>query len=101
MVIPAVLHQHVQIAQCVGREGLEKVFDQLGIEVANLGIRKRRIENQVIAARKINRRRTQRLFHRQCEVAVPSNASFVTQSLLYGLAETDAYIFHRVVLINV
>ena len=47
------------------------------------------------------RRRHQRLFHRQREVAVAANARLVAQRLLHRLPEGNADVFDRVVLIDV
>ena len=47
------------------------------------------------------RRGDQRLFHRQREVPVAADARLVAQGLLERLAEADADVFDRVVLIDV
>ena len=43
----------------------------------------------------------QRLFHRQREVAVAADARLVAQRLPQRLAQADAHVFDRVVLIDV
>ena len=59
------------------------------------------VEDEVVAAAQIDRRRHERLFHRQREVAVAANAGFVAEGLLHRLAKADADVFDRVMLIDV
>jgi hypothetical protein len=87
VIVAAVVNQDVQIAQGVGREGLKKILDQFSVEVADLRITERSVEDEIVSARLINCRGAQCLFHRQREVAVAANALFIAQGLLHGLAE--------------
>src|SRR4051812_16169777 len=101
MAVAAILNKHVQIAQRVRGEGLKKVLDQFRIEVANLGTVKRSVEDEKIAARKIDGGGAERLFHRQREMAVAANARLVAEGLPDCLPQADADVFHRMMLIDV
>ena len=70
-------------------------------EVANLGAGELGLEDQEVAPAEVDSRRAQRLFHRQCEVPVAADAGLVAQCLAQGLAEADAHVFNRVVLVDV
>ena len=100
--VAAVVHEDVQVAQRVGGEGLPEFFDQFAVEVADLGRREIGAEDaDREPAAQIDRHRGQRLFHRQREVAVAADAGLVAQRLLERLAEADADVFDRVVLVDV
>ena len=58
-------------------------------------------EHQRVAAAQVDRHGGQRLFHRQREVAVAADAGLVAERLLERLAQADADVFDRVVLIDV
>ena len=59
------------------------------------------LKDQEVPAAQIERGGDQRLFHRQREVAVAADAGLVAQGLLQRLAEADAHVLDRVVLIDV
>jgi hypothetical protein len=100
MVVPAVVQDDVQVAQRVGGRGLPEVFDQFAIELANFCSAEWRLKNKEISAAQIEGRGNERFFHRQREMPITANSPLVAQGLLDRLAEADADIFHRVMLID-
>ena len=101
VVVAAVVDVDVEVAQGVGGQGLPEVFDQLGIELADLLGRERSVEYQVIATAQIPNRAAERFFHRQRKVAVAADSLLVADRLADGLTDADAGVFNRVMLIDV
>ena len=66
-----------------------------------LGLANCGVETEVVPAGKVDGGRRQRLFHRQREVAIAADAGFVAEGLLHRLAQADADVLDRVVLIDV
>ena len=52
--VAAVVHDDVQVAQRVGGDGLPEVFDQLAVEVADLGRGKLGLEDEVVPAAEVD-----------------------------------------------
>ena len=100
MRVAAVVQRDVQVAQAVGRQRLPEVFDQLTVELPDLRGGERGREHQVVAPAQVDGAGHERLFHRQREVAVAADARLVAQRLLDGLADADADVLDRVVLVD-
>jgi hypothetical protein len=60
-----------------------------------------RIDDRGSAPAEINRRETESLVHRHDKIAGAQNASAVSESPVKNLSQSDADIFHCVVLIHV
>ena len=100
MAVAAVVHEDVQVAQCVGGEGAPEFFDELGVEIADFCGGKVGLHRQGEAAAEIERDRCECFVHRQREVAVAADAGFVADRLLERLAEANASVFDGVVLVD-
>jgi hypothetical protein len=100
VVVPAVVQDDVQVAQGVGGRGLPEVFHQFAIELADFCSAERRLKNEEITATQIERRGDERFFHRQREMPITADPPLVAQGLLDSLAEADADVFDRVMLID-
>jgi len=90
MRISTVVHQDMQVAQCVRSKRLPKVFDQFAVEIADLWGWHLCLENQKGPAAKIDGARDQSLFHWQNHMAVTPDSVFVTQALIHRLPKADA-----------
>ena len=99
--VAAVVDHDVQVAQRVVREGLPEVGHQFAVELADLRRGKLGLEDEVRPAAEVHGRGDERFFHRQHEVAVAADARPVAQGLLHRLAQADAHVLDRVVLIDV
>ena len=91
----------VQIHQGVGGEGLPEIFDEFAVELADLCGGNGDLKHEEVAAAQVEGRGDQRFFHRQREVAVAADAGFVAEGLLERLAQGNADVFDRVMLIDV
>ena len=91
----------MQIAQGVGGKGVPEVGHQFGVEIADLVGGEVGLKDEVRPAAEVQRRRAKRLFHRQREVPVAADARLVAHGLAERLAETDAHVLDRVVLVDV
>ena len=100
--VAAVVHDDVQVAQRSWRPtACQKSSTSSLSNSPILGEGNAALKDQIVAAAEIERRRDQRLLHRQREVAVAADAGFVAQGLPQRLAEANADVFDRVVLVDV
>ena len=83
------------------REPLEEVLHQLALEIADARHVEPQIDDGVRPAAQIDRRDAERLVHRHHEVSRAVDTAPIAERPRDGLAERDAEIFHRVMLIHV
>ena len=83
------------------REALEEVVHELGLQIADARDLHLQIDDGVRPAAEIDGRDRQRLVHRHDEVAGAVDAAAVAERLRDRLAERDAEILDRVMLIDV
>ena len=81
-------------------EGLEPFLEQLGVHVAQLRLRKIHLPDQIGPVRAVERHPGQGLVHRHQGVAIAADAGPVAQGLGDGLADRDAGILGRVVIVD-
>ena len=84
----------------MGRQRLEELAHQLGVERADLRRRHLDVPDQVGPAGEIQRGAHQRIIHRQKARAIPHDPALVAQRLGQSLAQRDAGIFDRVVIVD-
>ena len=82
------------------RKRLEELAHELGVERADLGRRERHVPDEERTRRQVERGAHQRLVHHQVARAVAPNAALVAQRLRQRLAQRDADILHRVVVVD-
>ena len=99
--VKAVLFVNMQRDAAMGRQGLEEFAHQFGVKTADLLRRKVQVADQIGAGRQIKRAGDLGVIHRQSKVAIAPDALFVAQGLGQGLANRDAHIFDRVVIVDV
>ena len=79
---------------------LPEVGHQFAVELADLGRGELGLEDEKRPAAQVDGAGGQRLFHGQRELAVAADAGAVAQGLADGLAQADAHVLDRVVLID-
>jgi len=82
-------------------ESLKKFAHEVRVEFADLAVMEGRAEDEEGASGHIQRDTRQRLVHRQQAIGIAGDATQITKRLTDRLAEHNARIFHRVMLINV
>ena len=97
----AVQHLRVHVGARAAREALEEVVHQLGLQIADQPRRAPCVSTTAARVRRDRPRRGQRLVHRHHEVAGAHDAALVAERLVESLAERDADVLDRVVLIDV
>jgi hypothetical protein len=97
----AVKQFKVQADAGIHREGVKELLEQLGVDDANLVPGEADLPDQVGPVAQVDRGPNQRLVHRNIGVAEADNARIAAYGLLEGLAQHNAHIFHRVVLVDV
>ena len=85
----------------MGREGLEELAHQFGVEGADLLGRELDAEHEKGAARNIERATAQRLVHWRIGMAITDDAAPLSQSLGHRLTKGNRRIFNRVMLVDV
>src|ERR1700722_19307854 len=101
MAVRAVKRFDVQRDRGVAGEGLEKFAHELRIETTDLLGRKLGPKDKERSARHVERDAGQRFVHRQQTVGVARQASLVAERLRQSLAERDAYVFDRMMIVDV
>jgi hypothetical protein len=87
------MEQDMQIAHCVRGKTLPKIFNQLAIELADLGGRHLCFKNKIGPPTEVDGAGHQGFFHRKDHVTVTSDSDFVPQAFTDRLAQTDPNIF--------
>ncbi len=82
------------------RESLEELANQLNVEVADLLGRKADVEDEERPPRNVERDPRQRFIHRQEAVGIADDAALVAERFGERLAERNADVLDRVVLID-
>src|ERR1700733_10454015 len=100
MAVRAVKRFNVQRDPGVAGEGLEKFAHELRIEIADLLRRKLGPEDEERPARYIERNPGQRFVHWQEAIGIAGQASLVAERLRQRLAERDAHILDRVMIVD-
>ena len=101
VVVLAVVVPHMQRDAGVLGECLEELAEQLGVEAADLGARKLHLPDEIWPARDIERGSRQRLVHGKVDRGVAADALALAQRPRNRLAERDAGILDRVVVVDV
>ena len=91
---------HVQRNFRLTHERKPKFFAKLAIEIAHFFKSELQINRSVISSRQIYRSHDKRFVHRQKDIPVTGNAAFFTERLGKRLTKRNAYIFRRVVIID-
>ncbi len=91
----------VQADAGVHREGLEEFLEQLGVDLPDLVAREAHLPDQVGPVAQVDRGARQRFVHRNIGVAEADDAGIAAHGFLERLAQHDADVFHRVVLVDV
>ncbi len=97
----AVQHLGVQIRAGVIRKTGEEIFEQFGLQIADVNHIDLLIVDQRRTAAEIHRDNRQRFIHRLDEITGAIDAAAVAERLGEEIAEDDAGIFDRVVLIHI
>ena len=90
----------MQRNSCMIDQPLKELMNQVNIKFTNGGTRKRHIENQTGTTRQINHYSGQGFIQRNIGMPIAAQALFITQGFGQRLAESNAYIFYRVMCIN-
>ena len=96
-----VQHLHVDVAAHALREPFEEIVNQLALQIADALDVQRQVDDRVRASAEIDGRDGERFVHRHDEVAGAVDAAARAERLRDGLAQRDAEIFDRVMLIDV
>ncbi|CDX17810.1 hypothetical protein MPLA_1170034 [Mesorhizobium sp. ORS 3359] len=100
MVVGAVMIGHMQRDAGILRQGLEELAHQLGVESADFRRREADVPDQEGPAGNIDRRAGQRLVHGKVDRGVAHDAAPLAQSLAQRLADGDAGVLDRVVVVD-
>ena len=100
MRVDAVKRFDMQRDSGIDREGLEPFAHQFGIEIADFLARELGLEDKERAARHVNGDAGQRFIHRQEAIGITANAFFIAKCLFEGLAQCNADILNRVMLVD-
>ena len=101
VVVAAIEVLDVQRDPGVLGEGLEELAEQLAVHLADLAAREGHLPHQIGPAGNVDGATRHRLVHRQVDVGIAGDALHVAERLADGLAQRDADILHRVVLVDV
>ena len=101
VIVRAVQRLGVQCDARIGREGLEPLLHQFGVESADLVPHKLGLEHQKWTAGDVDRNAGQCLVHRDMNIGVARDALHVAERLLKRLAQRNPDIFGGVVMIDV
>src|SRR3546814_16247473 len=83
------------------RSALEELASQVHIEAAYMRTRKGNVVVQARATRKINHHTRQGLVQRHIGMAIAAQAGLVAHGGGKGLAQRNAHVFHRVLVVDV
>ena len=83
------------------RKALKEIRHQFALQIADQPRAHFGVHRECSAPAQIDRRNSQRLVHRHDEISRAQNAAFVAQRAIECLAQRDAHIFHRVMLIDI
>ncbi len=101
MAVCAVKRFDVQREPGVAGEGLEELAHQLGVKTADLLGRELGSEDEKWSARHVERDAGQCFVHRQQAVGVAGQAPLVAERLRERLAERDAHVLDRMMIVDV
>jgi hypothetical protein len=101
MAIAAIMHDDVQIALGVRRKGLPEIGNKLGIELADFLCGELGLKNEKRTAAEIERNGRKRFVHRERKMSITTDAAFIAQRIAHGLAQANADVLDRVVLIDI
>jgi hypothetical protein len=82
-------------------KALEEIVYQLHLQISDTRRTNFGIDNRRSAPTEINRGKTERFVHRHDKVTGAQNTAAISESLVKDLAQSDADVFHRVVLIHI
>ena len=97
----SVHHFEVHVRPGPLREPLEEVVHELGLQIADPRRPDPQVHRGVRPAREIDRGDGQRFVHRHDEVPGALDAAARAERLVHGLAERDAEVLDRVMLVDV
>ena len=101
VVRPAVQNFRVQVGFGVGDEAGEEILDKLGLQIADQSYFYPILINQRGSAAEIDRGNGQRFIHRHHEIPGAQDAFLVAQGFVEKLAEDDACVFDRMMLVDI
>ncbi len=99
--VKAVDHINMQRDAAMRGQRLKELAHQFRIKRAYLVSRKRHVPHQIGPRRQIKRTADLRVIHRKVKIAIAADAPLIAQGLRKRLAQRDADIFDRVVIIDV
>ncbi len=91
----------MQTHAAIASEGMEELFEQLGVHLADLVAREMHFPDQIGALAQIKARPRQRFVHRNMGVAEARDAGKIAERFSDRLTDHDAGIFDRVVHVDV
>ncbi len=100
MIVLAVQRFDVQRDSSSLREGMEPVLEHLGIHLAEPLLAELGVPHQPRTTGDVERDAGQRLVHRGERIAVAADAALVAQRLRHRLADRDAGVLHRMMLVD-
>src|SRR5580700_489739 len=94
-------HASVNICARAASKTLEEIAHQFHLQISherrpNLGIHRRRRTSS-----EVHRRQTEGFVHRHHEITGAQNAAAISQGAVERLAQSNSYVFHRVVLVHI
>ena len=100
VIIDPIERFHMQRDACIHGEGLEKFAHQIRVEFPDLRVMEGRAEHEERTTGDVECDARQCFIHRQKAIGIACDATQITQRLTDGLAQHNACVFHRVMLIN-
>src|SRR5580692_8500199 len=97
----AVKHPHMYIGTGAPCEAFEEVMHQLSLQIPHARSTDFRLHDRHCTTAEINGGESEGLVHGHQEVARSKDAAPVAQCAVKDLAESNAYIFHSVMLVHV
>src|SRR5215813_10850505 len=83
------------------RKTFKEIVDQLGLQVAHQAAAHLRLHHGGGASTEINRRKSKSFIHGHQKITGAHDAAFVSQRVVKRFPQSNAYVFNRVMLVNV
>ena len=99
--VRSVMKDQVKIHHGVRRHRVPEFLNEFRVELTDLLRWEFNAVNKRESSAQVERRRDERLFHRQRHASVSRDALLIAQSFTDRAAETNSHVFHRVVMIDV
>ena len=101
MVRAPVHRLHVHVGPRPARKALKEIRHQFGLQIAHQPRAHLGVHREGRAPAQVHGGNGERLIHRHHKVAGAQNAALVAERLIKRLAQRNAHVFHRVVLIHI